>query len=245
MKLSVIPLIILSLLQFGANCQTGESKIRKFSFGVNFSPDYSYRSLHSNNPDYDFAMNQLNDWEVPAFGFTTGFSVRYLANEKFEFESGIQFSDKTYNFDVNKDDFVTPNDGLNQQDDPAIPERSVTKNHFYYLGVPVKLNYYFLQKRIRMYVSAGVSADFFLDDKSKSFMKFSDGTEIHENFENDYDYNKISMTGLAGIGAETKFSQRFGIRVEPVFRYSFTPVVDAPMKGYLYSAGLNFVLFYQ
>lgn len=245
MKLSVIPLILCVFLSFSVKSQTEEPKPKKFSFGVNFSPDYSYRSLHSNNPDYDFAMNQLNDWEVPAFGFTTGLSVRYLANKKFEFESGIQFSDKTYNFDVNKDDFVTPNDGLNQPDDPAIPERSVTQNHYYYLGVPIKLNYYFLQKRIRMYVSAGVSTDFFLDDKSKSFMKFSDGTEIHENFENDYDYNKISLTGLAGFGAETKLSHRFGIRVEPVFRYSFTPLVAAPMKGYLYSAGLNFVLFYQ
>ncbi|MGE0020707.1 MAG: outer membrane beta-barrel protein [Draconibacterium sp.] len=245
MKLSVIPFILFVFLSISVKSQAEEPKPRKFSFGVNFSPDYSYRSLHSNNPDHDFAMNQLNDWEVPAFGFTTGLSVRYLANEKFELESGIQFSDKTYNFDVNKDDFLTPDNGLNQPDDPAIPERSVTQNHYYYLGVPIKLNYYFLQKRIRMYVSAGISADFFLDDKSKSFMKFSDGTEIHENFENDYDYNKISLTGLAGFGAETKLSQRVGIRVEPVFRYSFTPLVAAPMKGYLYSAGLNFVLFYQ
>ena len=245
MKLSVIPFIFFVLLSFSVKSQTQEPKPKKFSFGVNFSPDYSYRSLHSNNPDNDFVMNQLNDWEVPAFGFTTGLSVRYLANEKFEFESGIQFSDKTYNFDVNNDDYITPNDGLNQPDDPAIPDRSVTRNHFYYLGVPVKLNYYFLQKRIRMYVSAGISADFFLDDKSKSFMKFSDGSEIHENYENDYDYNKISLTGLAGFGAETKLSQRFGIRVEPVFRYSFTPLVAAPMKGYLYSAGLNLVLFYR
>ena len=244
MKLSVIPFIFFVLLSFSVKSQTQEPKPKKFSFGVNFSPDYSYRSLHSNNPDHDFAINQLNDWEVPAFGFTTGLSVRYLANEKFEFESGIQFSDKTYNFDVNKDDYVSPNDGLNQPDDPAIPDRSVTRNHFYYLGVPIKLNYYFIQKRIRMYLSAGVSTDFFLDDKSKSFMKFSDGTEIRETFENDYDYNKISLTGLAGFGAETKFSQRFGIRVEPVFRYSFTPLVAAPMKGYLYSAGLNFVLYY-
>lgn len=244
MKLSVIPFIFFVLLSFSVKSQTQEPNPKKFSFGVNFSPDYSYRSLHSNNPDNDFVMNQLNDWEVPAFGFTTGLSVRYLANEKFEFESGIQFSDKTYNFDVNNDDYITPNDGLNQPDDPAIPDRSVTRNHFYYLGVPVKLNYYFLQKRIRMYVSAGVSTDFFLDDKSKSFMKFSDGTEIRETFENDYDYNKISLTGLAGFGAETKLSQRFGIRVEPVFRYSFTPLVAAPMKGYLYSAGLNFVLYY-
>lgn len=239
MKLSVIPFIFLVFLSMSVKSQTEEPKPKKFSFGVNFSPDYSYRSLHSNNSDYDFAMNQLNDWEVPAFGFTTGLSVRYLANEKFEFESGIQFSDKIYNFDVNKDDWDVP-----VHEDPAIPDRSVTKNHFYYLGVPVKLNYYFLQKRIRMYVSAGVSADFFLDDKSKSIMKFSDGTEIRETFENDYDYNKISLTGLAGFGAETKLSQRFGIRVEPVFRYSFTPLLDELMKVNLYSAGLNFVLYY-
>ncbi len=239
MKLSVIPFIFLVFLSMSVKSQTEEPKPKKFSFGVNFSPDYSYRSLHSNNSDYDFAMNQLNDWEVPAFGFTTGLSVRYLANEKFEFESGIQFSDKIYNFDVNKDDWDVP-----VHEDPAIPDRSVTKNHFYYLGVPVKLNYYFLQKRIRMYLSAGVSADFFLDDKSKSIMKFSDGTEIRETFENDYDYNKISLTGLAGFGAETKLSQRFGIRVEPVFRYSFTPLLDELMKVNLYSAGLNFVLYY-
>ncbi len=245
MKFSVIPLIIFVFLSISVKSQTEVSKPKKFSFGVNYSPDYSYRSLHSNNSDYDLAMNQLNDWEVPAFGFTTGLSVRYLANEKFEFESGIQFSDKTYNFDVNKDDFEIPDNGLYQPDDPAIPERSITKNHFYYLGVPIKLNYYFLQKRIRMYVSAGVSADFFLDAKSKTIMKFSDRTEIHEDFENDYDYNKISLTGLAGFGAETNLSQRFGIRVEPVFRYSFTPILDELVKVNLYSAGLNVIIFYQ
>ncbi len=245
MKFSVIPLIFFVFLSFSAKSQTEEPKPKKFSFGVNFSPDYSYRSLHSNNPDFDLAMNQLNDWEVPAFGFTTGLSVRYLAKEKFEFESGIQFSDKTYNFDVNKDNYVTPNDGLNQPDDPAIPERSITSYHYYYLGVPIILNYYFLQKRIRMYVSVGVSTDFLLDDKSKTFMKFSDGTELYKNFENDYDYNKISLKGLAGFGAEFKMYQRFGIRVEPVFRYSFTPLLDELMKINLYSAGLNVIIFYQ
>ena len=245
MKFSVIPWIFFVFLSFSAKSQTEEPKPKKFTFGVNFSPDYFYRSLHSNNPDYDFAMNQLNDWELPAFGFTTGLSVRYLANKKFEFESGIQYSDKTYNFDVNKDDYEIPDNGPYQQDDPAIPERTITNYHFYYLGVPIKLNYYFLQKRIRMYVSAGVSTDLFLDTKSKTVMKFSDGTEIYKNFENSYDYNKISLTGQAGFGAEVNLFQRFGIRVEPVFRYSFIPVVDALFKEYLYSAGLNFELYYR
>lgn len=245
MKLTVIPLILFVFLSFSAKSQTEEPKPKKFSFGVNFSPDYSYRSLHSNNPDYDFLINQLNDWEVPAFGYTTGLSVRYLVNKRFELESGLQFSDKTYNFDIDKDDFEIPDNGFYQPDDPAIPDRSITKNYFYYLGVPIKLNYYFFQKRIRMYVTAGVSTEFLLDDKSKSFMKFSDGTEIQKNFENDYDYNKISLTGLAGFGAEFNLYQRFGIRVEPVFRYSFTPLIDELMKVNLYSAGLKLVLFYH
>jgi hypothetical protein len=218
---------------------------KKFSFGINFSPDYSYRRLHLNNPDYDFISNQLNDWEIPAFGYTTGFSIRYLFFKRFEIESGLQFSDKTYNFEINKDDFEIPDNVIYQPDDPAIPEKSITKNHFYYLGVPIKMNYYFYQKRIRMYVSAGVSTDFLFEDKSKSFMKFSDGTEVNTDFENDYDYNKTSLTGLAGFGAETNLSQRFGIRIEPVFRYSITPLLDELMKINLYSAGLNVIFFYK
>ncbi len=245
MKLTVIPLILLVFLSLSVKSQTEVPNPKKFSFGVNFSPDYSYRRLHSNNPDHDFVINQLNDWEEPAFGYTTGLSVRYLVNKKFELESGLQFSDKTFKLDIDRDDFETPDNGLYQPDDPAIPERLTTNYHFYYLGVPVKLNYHFYQKRMRMYVSAGVSADFAIDTKSKTTMKYRDRTESIERNNNGGDYNKICLSGLAGFGAETALFKRFGIRIEPVFRYSFTPMVDDPMKEYLYSAGLNVAIFYR
>ena len=76
-------------------------------------------------------------------------------------------------------------------------------------------------------------------------MKFSDRTEINENDESGVDFNKVNLIGLAGFGAETALSKRFGIRIEPVFRYSFTPMVDDLMKEYLYSVGLNVAIFYR
>ena len=204
MKFTVNALILLLLTSLNVTSQTEKPEIRKFSVGVNFSPDYSYRRLHSDNPDYDFLINQLNDWEVPAFGFTTGLSARYLVNKKIELESGLQFSDKTYKFDINKDDFEIPDNGLYQPDDPAIPERQITNYHFYYLGVPLKLNYYFLQKRIRMYLTAGVSTDFFLDTQGKTTSIYSDRTETIEHNDIGGDYNIINLTGLAGFGTDTK-----------------------------------------
>ena len=245
MKLSVIPLILFVFLSFSAKSQTGESKPKKFSFGVNFSPDYSYRRLYSNNPDHDFLINQLNDWEEPAFGFTTGLSVRYLVNKKFELESGLQYSDKTFKLDVTKDDFEIPDNGLYQLDDPAIPERLTTNYHYYFLGVPLKLNYYFLQKRIRIYLTTGVSADFFLDTKSKTTSIYRDRTETIEHNDNGGDYNKINLTGLAGFGIETALFQKIGIHIEPIFRYSLMPIHDFMGKENLYSAGLNIVLYLQ
>lgn len=164
-------------------------------------------------------------------------------NKKFEHESGLQYSDKTFKLSVTKDDFEIPDNGLYQLDDPAIPERLTTNYHYYFLGVPLKLNYYFLQKRIRLYLTAGVSTDFFLDTRSKTTSIYKDRTETIEHNGNGGDYNKINLTGLAGFGTETTLFQKIGIRVEPIFRYSFIQINDFMGKENLYSAGLNVVLY--
>jgi hypothetical protein len=96
-----------------------------------------------------------------------------------------------------------------------------------------------------MYLTAGVSTDFFLDTQGKTTSIYSDRTETIEHNDIGGDYNKINLTGLAGFGTETALFQRFGIRVEPVFRYSFTPIDDFMEKENLYSVGLNVVLYYQ
>ena len=245
MKLLKLSLnLILVLLSFTALSQVSKSSSeKKFSIGVAFSPDYSFRRLHSTNEESDFLKDTRNQFESAKFGYTTGLVAKYRLNRSLALESGLKLSDKGENYVMRKEDFVFV-DGLSTEEDPAIPEKYKTNYHFYYLGLPVKLNYIFLERKVNLFVSAGFSTDFFLEGKQSSVFHFEDKVE-ESSFSMEGDFKKITFTGLAGFGMETQISRMIHIQFEPIFRYSFTPLVDIPLKEYLYSAGVNLTLLFN
>lgn len=221
----------------GQNSESQSSK--KLSFGVNFSPDYTYRRLYMENDEHNF-VDMLDEMEDPRLGFTTGLVAYYQISNRFTFESGIQFSDKGEKSKMN----IWVESSGNSTTDPAIPEKNKSFNHYYYLGVPIKLNYYFLQNKFKMFASVGVITDFFVDGKNKLILYYKDRTEKQLN-DIDNDFNLINYVGLASFGIERDISTKLRFRFEPTFRYSFTPVAIAPMERYHYSFGANVVLFYS
>ncbi|MBN2637302.1 MAG: outer membrane beta-barrel protein [Prolixibacteraceae bacterium] len=230
-------IVVFPLFINGQNSESQTSK--KLSFGVNFSPDYSYRRLYQENDEHNF-VDYRNEIEDPRLGFTTGLVAYYQISNRFTFESGIQFSDKG---EKSKFTRWIVSSG-NSATDPAFTVKSKSFNHYYYLGVPIKLNYFLLQKQFRLFISGGISTDFFLSGKIKYIDEFNDRTERgSENM--DYDFNIINFVGLASLGIERDISTKLSLRVEPTFRYSFTPVAIAPMERYPYSFGANVVLFYS
>src|SRR4051812_15084973 len=73
----------------------------KILIGINFSPDYCYRSLTKNDPgisesSWNLGKRIEDSIETSKFGFTTGINVYYFINEKFSIESGIFYSLKGY-----------------------------------------------------------------------------------------------------------------------------------------------------
>lgn len=236
--------VILILLYFSASSQVSKSSNeKKFSIGLAFSPDYSFRKLHSANDEFDFLKDTRNQLESAKFGYTTGLVAKYQLNRRFALESGLKFSDKGEKNEMRKEDFVTV-DGFYTENDPSIPEKYKTNYHYYYLGIPLKVNYTFLERKVKLFISAGFSTDFFLEGKQSSVIHFEDRIEKSRN-SIEADFNKITFSGLAGFGMETQLSSRVHIRFEPIFRYSFTPVFDTPLKAYLYSVGGNLSLFYN
>jgi hypothetical protein len=234
-------LLLLIFILRASGQTTGSAPDKNFSVGILLSPDYSYRHLYLGNDEFNL-VQMRNETESPRLGFTTGVVARYRLKKRWIVESGIQFSDKgnKYEFDdfVSLDDLISPG----HIEDPLIPEKITEKYHYSYWGIPAKLNYYFFQKKINMFVSAGVSTDFFLSGKRNSVIKFRDRTE-KETSEMDEDFNKVSFSGLAGFGMETRISNLLQLQVAPVFRYSFTPLVDAPLKEHPWSFGLNVSVF--
>lgn len=244
--LTTFALILLSMFVFAQSVEKKPAK--KFSVGVSFSPDYSYRRLYSS--DDNFFLDFRNETESPRFGFTTGIVTSYQISNRFVLESGILFSDKGDKYEVVIDDFISFDDFGNiisgrDINNPLIPEKHTSKYHYYFLGIPLKMNYYFLKKNVGLFMSIGVSADYLIDAKIKTKSEFKDRTENNINPINNEDFNNISITGLTGFGIDYKITPRIKFQLEPVFRYSFTPLVDAQLKGYLYSFGADFTVFFQ
>ena len=240
---AITGILLLMIFMLQASGQTtGSAPDKKFSVGILLSPDYSYRHLHLENDEFNL-VQMRNETESPRLGFTAGVVARYQLKKRLVMESGIQFSDRGNKFDFD-DDFVSSDDLIwpGHNEDPLIPEKITENYHYSYWGIPAKLNYYFSRKKVNMFVSAGVSTDFFLSGKRNSVIKFRDTTE-KETSEMDEDFNKVSFSGLAGFGMESRISNLLQLQVAPVFRYSFTPLVAAPLKEHPWSFGLNVSVF--
>ncbi|MCG6185985.1 outer membrane beta-barrel protein [Maribellus maritimus] len=213
---------------------------KKISVGILFSPDYSYRHLNSSEEDLDGFISFRDKNEFARLGFTTGIVVHSQISNRLALESGVRFSDKGEKYEIDFNDFETFDENP-AENDPLIPKKHTVRYHYYYWGIPVKINYYFLQRNVRCFVSAGVASDFFLYGKSTAVSKFEDRIE-ESAYKIDADFNKVNFVGLAGLGMETRISDHIQLQAGPFFRYSFTPVFNSTLEGHLYSLGINIVL---
>lgn len=58
-------------------CAQDDDNFRRVQIGINFSPDYCYRSLRSKekSPGSTFVMKERNNMEIPKWGYTGGLDV--------------------------------------------------------------------------------------------------------------------------------------------------------------------------
>ena len=188
-------------------------------------------------------MELRNDMESARFGFTSGFTAKYQFRPRFALESGLQFVDKGDKHKFDSDDFVTI-DPDTDPTDPSIPEKGKIKYHYYYVSVPLKVSYYLLQKDFDLFLTLGASADYFLTGRQKSIVHFPEETQRESN-KIDGNVNPFSVVGFAGFGIEKNIAQHLQFRLEPLFRYSLTPLAEGLLNEHSYSFGLNFTLFYH
>ncbi len=242
MKFSGILILLLLVFNFGFSgiAQEGKKESR-LSLGILVSPDYSYRTLVSQVSN-SFVKESRDELEKAKVSYTTGLFLKYKLSEKFTLESGAQFSDKGEKEYYNSTDFDTVDDDIFQPDDPWIPNEKTTVYHYQYIDIPIKLNWYLYREKYRIFISAGMSANFFLNAKMVNRLKFDDREDILSG-KMDYNFRPLNWAAIAGAGIEYFFPNRIGVRIEPVFRHSVTAVEDSSLKEYPYSFGINLVVF--
>lgn len=231
--------LFLMLLPLFSLCQETESqKADRVSIGLIFSPDYSYRTLKSDD-DGKWVADSRDTMEIHKFGYTTGLSLVYKLNSNIRFETGLLFSDKG--------EKTKPRTGLIVLEPVAILPVKVRFIYSYnYLDIPFKINYLVSDKKLKLFITGGLSANIFLFQKTTSIIEYEDGTtERNTLTDRRRGFDRINLAFLVGFAAEYELSKRLRLHLEPVYRRSITSIISSPLKEYLFSAGVNTGVYYK
>lgn len=236
-------LILLTFIPLTTFCQNTDTIVtKKLSIGLTFSPDYCYRILKPDASGKWIAENR-DTREIPKSGYTTGLNLALNISKRITLEAGLLYSDKGEKTKTNAPIWVTSS---GQPDpDPALPTKITFIYHYIYLDIPIKANYYLLTKRVKFFLTAGISANIFLKQRITSIFEYNDGHTSTKSSSGNNAYEKINLAFTAGLGLGYDLTKKLYLKTEPTYRHSITPIIDAPIKGYLYSVGLNTGLYYK
>ncbi|MCA6362733.1 MAG: PorT family protein [Bacteroidetes bacterium] len=219
-----------------------ETITKKWRFGLFASPDLSFRSLAGNTGTSAQIAGTRNRIETPKTAFTAGGEVLYRHSEKWSFTGGIQFSVKG-----DKTDVLT----LTYSADPRTGFASVpagepnTVQLIYnsrYIDLPLRVDYYFSRKRIAPFISAGVSTNIFLNERTVVVKGYEDGSKKRSGNTAQNGYHRVNPQVQLGGGIDVVLPTGI-LRVLPLARMSVLPVNSGSVDGYFYSVGLGLNYF--
>jgi len=221
--------IVLTANLFGQETTTAEFK--KIQLGINISPDYCFRTLN-NGSSID---------ETGKLGYTAGLNMNYNFNKNIGIGLGIHYSIKGYKTSMNAlsyGDMIDPNYGFIY--DPSHTGANIKYIYnFHYLDIPLKVNFVTGKKKIRFITSVGLTTNVFIKETATRVIEYQDGTHNRKTHVSNYNYNTINLSPTASFGIDWKLNSKNNLRIEPTFRYGVLKIINAPVTGYLWNAGLN------
>lgn len=248
MRLLIVPALLLCGI---LSAQTPDSlKTKKWAIGITYSPDFCFRQKYASR-----TALYSGEKEKPKAGMTAGVNFLYKLMDRIGIETGLLYStkgEKVYSPSVN---WVTP-DG-NGTYDPSIPNysggitykpaKSNSTYTYQYLEVPLKISWYAINDKLKLFPSLGVSANVFLGKKTVTEYEFDEGGS-EKTTSKKFDSRNIPVVDMAllvGVGLSYDVSKNIFIKAEPAYRQFFRPLVDRPISGRFYSFGLNAGVYFR
>lgn len=203
--------------------QNDTLKYNNFKLGLSVAPSFSSRYLKAES-DANITADYFDSIEMPHVGYSIGFNFGYQVSDKFSVNSGLLFSNRAQG-----------------SKSASLETISNYTNNLYYLDLPLKFNYYFLSKKSKIYLTGGANFSYFMSNKI-SYRKENNTDKFSAMGE---DLNSFNIAGVIGIGIDMPIYKRWAFNFELNYQHAFTPLLNTPIKRYLFSINPTVVLFYK
>lgn len=236
LRISIFAILLFCTTQLQAFSLAEENP---WSVGINFSPNFCYRTIHSNSKDpfMESWINSLNDYEVNGSGFNTGIQISYKIRNAIAVESGLSYAHYSYQ---NRPFPVAT---------MKYPDfRSTTAQYFYhftYFEIPLRIEYTGKAPKNSFTFSAGIINQFGLDQYT--FERIESHNKLVED--NKFYGNKINSYNVAttiSFGYLFRKSKKISYHIEPTFRHQLLNYNEgSDLKKHLISLGIQIGAYYK
>lgn len=187
------------------------------SIGLVSSVDYGFRTLKFDDGRDDYEKGLIN--------FRFGVDLIKNFNSRFAIKTGLRYYKIGYK--TNDVDYHWPSEVLDgaYDPDPLLPYSGTIEHIYQYLEVPLDLRYFFIYKKVGVFVEGGISLNYSLD----------------KTWREKYDFNRINVSTNFGFGINAAISEKISIFGMPIFRYHLSKtLMEKTVIEHLYSLGLEF-----
>lgn len=221
-------ILLLALCQTLGYCQNtpntgGDSTFFQLQLTGYFSPSAEYRTLRvgsvlsAREQLVQRYIDQLNERELPAFGFSVGADLSFYIIPQVGLSAGIQYSQRGFKSRIR--------DGAVSYPDPTIPINGGYRYSYEYLDVPVKMKVRIGKRRVKFLFEIGVEANFLQKATETNYYTLNGeivGTEKLAIQSSEH----FTGTALGGAGIEISILERLSVRAVPSFRHAFYQAKD-------------------
>lgn len=229
--------IILILLLFPVICSAQVKSTIDFIFGV----EHSNRVLKTDSDEY--FMNIIMDsrkGESGKINFRVGFNYNQPLANKVYLKSGIRLASVGYKGEKKTGlifpSEIDPTSGV--QNDPNLPNEIQFFYDYWFIEIPIIGRYEFNNKKFSPFIEAGISPNIYITSKTKSITDINSSTNFSD--QTNSSFNRLNFSANISFGVNYHLSPKWIMFGQPIFRYHFTKLVDAPIKEYLYNFGIEF-----
>jgi hypothetical protein len=219
------------------SCLFSQNEYPKSQIGISFSPDFNYRLLKNNDgsASSDMVIDSRNSTETPMFGYTTGIHYCYNFTNVIGLETAIQYSLKGYK----TDDFVI----FSPFPEPNLPESIQINYNYNFIDIPVKVNFSIGKKKVCFFTSVGVVTNIFINETQVTKYRYADGA-LEKSAKTDFDYKRFGLSPMISAGINYSITPKMNLRIEPTVRFDVLKIINTPVTGYLYNAGVSIGYYY-
>ncbi len=181
---------------------------QKTTLDINTTIGMSHRIMTSS----ESLLTLLREEETAKFSYGGGVGLSIPIGNKFAIKTGLTYQKLGYNEAPemilmwgNQHNGQGGFDPSIPSGEPTFPTTVYTSGDFHFIGIPVALRHYFLQKnKLNFFIEAGPALNFFLNEDKLDA------------------YQKVHLFVNTMIGLDYNISEKLLLYVGPAFRYDFT-----------------------